>query len=279
MFDMGFRKDVETIIQQCPKKRQTMLFSATISDDIDYFIKKYTNNAVTVSVNSYVDASKLKQVYYDVPDMLKFSLLVHLLKKENSKLVMVFCNTRRNVDFVAENLNQSGINAKAIHGGLEQNKRIRILAEFHDNKVDVLICTDVAARGLDIKKVTHVYNYDLPKDSKDYIHRIGRTARAGEEGEAINILSSRDYENFGKIMNNESILITLKELPLISQVRVNPNAGRTRRFEGNQRGNNNRSNNSRGNNKGNSKYRNSGRRDNGRRKNQGRTNSGFGRRR
>ena len=239
MLDMGFRRDVEAIIQQCPKKRQTMLFSATISNDIDYLTKKYTNNAVTVSVNSYVDASKLKQIYYDVPDMLKFSLLVHLLKKENSKLVMVFCNTRRNADFVAGNLNDIGINAKAIHGGLEQNKRIRILAEFHNSQVDVLICTDVAARGLDIKKVTHVYNYDLPKDSKDYIHRIGRTARAGEEGEAINILSSRDYQNFGKIMNNESLLITPKELPLINPVRVNPNAGRSRgrgRFNrGNQR--------------------------------------------
>jgi len=241
MFDMGFYRDVEMIIQQCPKKRQTMLFSATISSDIDYFAQKYTDDAVEVSVNSYVDASKLKQVYYDVPDSLKFSLLVHLLKKENAGLVMVFCNTRRNVDFIVENLNNAGISAKAIHGGLNQSRRIRVLEDFHDNKVGVLVCTDVAARGLDIKGVTRIYNYDLPKDSKDYIHRIGRTARAGEEGEAINILASRDYENFGKIMNNKSLLITPKEMPLIEQIKINIGFGKRRDLgRGRRTGNDNR---------------------------------------
>ncbi len=226
MFDMGFRKDVEKIIHECPKERQTMLFSATISPDIDYLSKKYTKNPVEVSVKSYVDPSKLKQVYYDVPDYQKFSLLVSLLKKENSDLVMVFCNTRRNVDFVTTNLSKSGINAKAIHGGIDQNKRIRVLEEFHRKGLGVLVCTDVAARGLDIKGVSHVYNYDVPEDPKDYIHRIGRTARAGKDGKAVMILASRDYDNFRYLMRTQDIDIEALELPEIESVNIKINTPR-----------------------------------------------------
>jgi ATP-dependent RNA helicase DeaD len=199
MLDMGFRDDVEKIISQCPKKRQTLLFSATLDGGIEQLAKKYTNDAMVVSVESHVDPSKLTQVYYDVPDYKKFSLLVHLLKNENSHLVMVFCNTRRNVDFVAKNLKLSDVKVRAIHGGLTQAKRNQMLEDFTDTKVGVLVCTDVAARGLDISGVSHVYNYDIPASRDDYIHRIGRTARAGKEGKAINILASRDYDNFRSI--------------------------------------------------------------------------------
>jgi len=226
MFDMGFRKDVEKIINECPKQRQTMMFSATISQGIDYLAKKYTRNPVTISAKSHVDPSKLKQVYYDVSDNKKFSLLVSLLKKENADLVMVFCNTRRNVDFIADNLMRAGIHAKAIHGRIEQKKRIRVLEEFHKKGLGVLVCTDVAARGLDIKGVSHVYNYDVPPESKDYIHRIGRTARAGKEGKAITILASRDYEKFGNLMHSEGIKITREELPEIEIVRIKIDSGR-----------------------------------------------------
>ncbi|MEK6906434.1 MAG: DEAD/DEAH box helicase [Nanoarchaeota archaeon] len=220
MFDMGFCRDVERIIKLCPEKRQTMLFSATISDEIDDLAKKYTKNPVRVSVNSYVDHSKLEQIYYDVSPNLKFSLLVHLLNKNKTKSVMIFCNTRRNVDFVVKNLNNSGINAKAIHGGLPQNKRIRVLEEFHGKRINVMVCTDVAARGLDIKEVSLVYNYDIPPINKDYIHRIGRTARAGSDGKAVNILSDRDYENFRNILRDEFITITREELPQIQIIRT-----------------------------------------------------------
>ena len=220
MFDMGFYRDVEMILKQCPEKRQTMLFSATISPDIDHLANKYTKNAVRVSVNSYVDHSKLKQIYYDVESHMKFSLLVHLLNKEKNNLVMIFCSTRRNVDIVANNLKKAGINSKAIHGGLSQNKRSRTLDEFHNEEVNVLVCTDVAARGLDIKGVSDIYNYDLPKDAKDYIHRIGRTARAGNEGRAINILSSRDYESFENITKDECLTITSEELPVFETIRL-----------------------------------------------------------
>jgi ATP-dependent RNA helicase DeaD len=232
MFDMGFRRDVESIINECPRKRQTMMFSATISQEIDYLSKKYTHDSVEVSVKSYVDPSKLTQVYYDVPDYQKFSLLVTLLKNENADLVMVFCNTRRNVDFIANNLIEIGINAKAIHGGIEQNKRIKVLDEFHKKGLGVLVCTDVASRGLDIKGVTHVYNYEVPSDSNDYIHRIGRTARAGKDGKAITIIASRDYENFRNLLSTRDTNIALEELPEIKMVRVSLDSGRRNRFSG-----------------------------------------------
>jgi ATP-dependent RNA helicase DeaD len=244
MLDMGFRRDVESIINECPRKRQTLMFSATISQDIDYLAQKYTKDAAEVSVNSYVDASKLTQIYYDVPDYKKFSLLVTLLKKEDADLVMVFCNTRRNVDFIAKNLIRIGISAKAIHGGIEQTKRISVLNEFHRNGLGVLICTDVASRGLDIKGVTHVYNYEVPSDAKDYIHRIGRTARAGKEGKAITILASRDYDNFRNLLGSKDVDITSEELPEIENVRVDLNDRRERRGFG---GRNNGRNNQRGN--------------------------------
>jgi len=226
MFDMGFRRDVEKIIKECPRERQTMMFSATITQGIDYLSKKYTKNPVEVSVTSYVDPSKLKQVYYDVPDHKKFSLLVSLLKKEESNFVLVFCNTRRNVDFVSDNLIRIGIKAKAIHGGLDQKKRSRVLDEFKKKGTGVLVCTDVAARGLDIEGVSHVYNYDISSDAKDYIHRIGRTARAGKKGKAITILASRDYEKFGILMQSEEIKITSEELPQLEIVRIKIDYGR-----------------------------------------------------
>ena len=231
MFDMGFRRDVEKIINECPKKRQTMMFSATISKGIDYLSKKYTINPVEVSLKAFVDSSKLKQVYYDVPNNKKFSLLVNLLKKESSDLVMVFCSTRRNVDFITNNLMKLGIHAKAIHGKIEQKKRMRVLEEFHKKGLGVLVCTDVAARGLDIKDVSHVYNYDIPSEPKDYIHRIGRTARAGKEGKAITILASRDYEKFGTIMQSEGINITSEKLPELEIIKIKMSSERdTNRF-------------------------------------------------
>ena len=223
---MGFQKDVEKIIRECPTKRQTMLFSATISSEMDYLSKKHTKKPVEISVEFHIDPSKLKQIYYNVPDGLKFSLFVHLLKQEKGKLVMVFCGTRNNVDFVANNLNNMGINAKAIHGGMMQNKRNNVISAFNSkNNVNVLVCTDVAARGLDIKGVSHIYNYDLPKTSSEYIHRVGRTARAGKEGIAINVLCSRDYENFSNILKDEKLKIDevktpwCKRVPIIIQER------------------------------------------------------------
>ena len=220
MLDMGFIDDVEKIIKRCSKERQTLLFSATIGGRLSQLAQRYMKDPVEISVESYVDPSKLKQIYYDVPDNLKFSLLVHLLKKEKSEMVMVFCNTQRNTDFVAKNLKGNGVDAIAIHGGFSQDKRTRIMKQFHSRDTHVLVCTDVAARGLDLPDVSHVYNYDLPKESKQYVHRIGRTARAGKEGIAVNILASRDYENFAIIQRDSSLDIKRKETPQVEKVQI-----------------------------------------------------------
>ena len=248
MWDMGFKEDVGKIVKSCPKEKQTLLFSATISEDLAEFSERYMKSPTEISVENYVDASKLKQIYYDVKDNEKFSLLVHLLKKENAHLVMIFCNTRRNTDFVAKNLKENGVSAQAIHGGMEQNKRNRVLKSFDNSKVNVLVCTDVAARGLDIKGVSHIYNYDITADAKDYVHRIGRTARAGEEGIAINILASRDYENFSNVQKrNTSFTIKREMTPRFEKVfvKLSEPQGRNGNFRGRPQGrSNNRSGNS-----------------------------------
>ena len=199
MFDMGFISDVEKIIYQCPKKRQTLFFSATITPNIKGLAKKHMINSILVLAEKMVDPKKLKQVYYNIPQNMKLSLLVDLLQNEKSGLVMVFCNTRRSVDFVVRNLNANKVKAIAIHGGLSQNKRTNTMGLFNNAKVDVLVCTDVASRGLHIENVSHIYNYELPMDPKNYVHRIGRTARAGKEGKVINLLSENDYHNFDNI--------------------------------------------------------------------------------
>jgi len=235
MLDMGFKEDVEKIIDKCPRKRQTLLFSATISSDVVRLARRYMIDPVEVSAEAYVDPTKLTQIYYDVPDNLKFSLLVHFLKNEKSELVMVFCNTQRNTDFIANNLRALGIDALAIHGGYSQDKRTRTMQKFSSQQhAAILICTDVAARGLDIPGVSHIYNYDLPNDSKEYVHRIGRTARAGEEGKVINILARRDYDNFQPIINSRNFNIAKGEMPEIERVAIKFVDNRTREF-GNRR--------------------------------------------
>jgi ATP-dependent RNA helicase DeaD len=227
MLDMGFIEDVETIIAQCPKERQTFLFSATISPDISHIAKRHMNHPIDISGEEMVDPSKLKQIFYDVPSNQKFSLLVHLLRKEHAGLVMIFCNTRHNTDFVAHNLMKNNIDATAIHGGLTQGRRSKIMELFKTSSVHALVCTDVAARGLDIEGVSHVYNYDSPKTSKEYIHRIGRTARAGKDGIAISIVSNRDYENFNAVIADSDIKIEQQALPTdIERAFMQINVGR-----------------------------------------------------
>ncbi len=233
MLDMGFIEDVDKILNQCPKKRQTLLYSATISSDIHNIAHQHMNNPTKISVESRVDASKLSQVYYQVPQNLKFSLLVHLLKQNNSGLVMVFCNTQRITDYVAKNLGKQGINAIPIHGGLSQAKRTRTMDSFHSGRKEVLVCTDVAARGLHVEDVSHVYNYDVPREPKQYIHRIGRTARAGKNGKAITLLTERDYDNFNFVLRDNNIDIPREETPKVDKLFVpsmKPKFRRNNRF-------------------------------------------------
>ena len=226
MLDMGFIDDVKKITSQCPKQRQTLLFSATIHSEVAHISKSYMHNPVKVAAESYVDPSKMNQVYYDVKKNMKMALLIHLLKNEKSGLVMVFCNTRIIVDFVYKNLKTNGVEAQAIHGGFSQAKRSKTMDHFHSNKVQVLVCTDVAARGLDIPFVSHVYNYDIPDESKEYIHRIGRTARAGEVGKVINILSDRDHDNFSRVLRDNNLNIKKEKTPYVEKVIIKMDAFR-----------------------------------------------------
>ncbi len=219
MFDMGFIDDVEQIIGLCPEKRQTLFFSATMSSREIDVARRHMKNPVNVSATRMVDPSKLKQVYYDVQKNMKLSLLVHLLQHERAGLVMVFCNTRHTVDFVVKNLRTNKVDAIAIHGGLSQNKRTKTMQMFNGARVGVLVCTDVAARGLHVDNVSHVYNYEIPNDPKDYVHRIGRTARAGEEGIAVNIVCDFDYENFSRMLETyKNFNVEKSEIPDMKRV-------------------------------------------------------------
>ncbi len=220
MLDMGFIKAVESIIKICPKERQTLLFSATISDEISHIANRHMINPVKVSAQNQVDPSQLYQKYYDLSADEKFSLLLHLLKLEKNGVVMVFCNTRRNVDKLAYNLKEQGIHCMAIHGGLSQNRRSDTLKAFHERDTLVLVCTDIAARGLDIKDVSHVYNFDIPSTSDEYIHRIGRTARAGKNGVAISFVSSGDHTEFRQICKEKKINMDKENIPNIKIIPV-----------------------------------------------------------
>jgi ATP-dependent RNA helicase DeaD len=254
MFDMGFIKDVEKIIRKCPKQRQTMFFSATISPKVKNLAHKHMVDPEIVLAGNIVDPEKLKQVTISVSKNKKFSLLTHLLKQDDKHLAMVFCNTRHISDFVEGNLRSNGINAAAIHGGLTQNKRLITIDRFNSSEVNVLVCTDVASRGLHIKNVSHVINYDLPSDPNDYIHRIGRTARAGESGQVINLLTDFDRNVLSKIKKlNRTFNIETLELTEFSDAslsKIKPNSSRGKRNHSrskhngqNQRGNNGRNRN------------------------------------
>jgi len=200
MLDMGFIDDIKMIIRNIPQDRQTMLFSATIPEKIYHITRMYMKNPARVSTQLTVPKHKLAQFYYNVKREEKLALLVHLIKKEKPRLAIVFCGTRSMSDVVGDVLAANGVDAKTLHGGLTQNRRTNLMEGFHRGRPHVLVATDVAARGLDIKDISHIFNYDVPKTVDDYTHRIGRTARIGKEGKAITLLSREDHESFRKIV-------------------------------------------------------------------------------
>ncbi len=218
MFEMGFIEDVGEILSHTPKKRQTLMFSATVSYEVQKLIESQTDHPVLIKTKDYVEKGLLKQVFYDVPRDQKFSLLIHLIQKENPKLGIVFCATRRQVDFISKNLYRNGINSMPLHGGLSQSKRNSIMEDFRGGKLHILVASDVAARGLDIKNVTHIFNFSIPKTPKEYIHRIGRTARMGNNGIAINLLDPADYENFNRVLSDHTIQVEQLSLPMFKKV-------------------------------------------------------------
>ncbi len=219
MLEMGFIEDVEKIIYNLPRDRQTLMFSATISEDVYKIARKHLKNPLMFRTKPFVDTDKLNQKYYDIYNQNdKFSLLLHLLKNSTSGLAIVFCATRKETDIVAKNLRRQGINASEIHGGMNQNKRLKSIDSLKRQKTDVLVATDVAARGLDIKDVSHVYNYDVPKTPKEYIHRVGRTARAGKNGDAVTLVTSRYHDNFRRVQSDKKLRIEQADFPPFKKV-------------------------------------------------------------
>lgn len=230
MLDMGFIQDMKKIIRMLPQERQTLLFSATFSHEIQQIAHQHMKNPQLVKAQTHVDKGKLTQVYYDLDKKAdqKFGLLIHVLNTEKPPLAMIFCGTRRNVDKVERNLNANGIRAEAIHGGLSQSQRKRTLQDFHSGKFHVLVASDVAARGLDIKSVSHIINYDISRTPEDYIHRSGRTARAGEEGKIISLLAPTDYMYFRSIVRDKSHTITELPLPEFASIAYSTGKGKPR---------------------------------------------------
>lgn len=229
MFDMGFIDDLEKIIKAMPRKKQILLFSATMPTQVRKLVDKYLRNPEHIDEKKHVDRSKLTQEYYNVRKFEKFSLLLHLLKHETPGLSIVFCNTRREVDIVVGNLKRYDIKAMGIHGGRSQHQRNLTLKKLKNEHIDVLVATEVAARGIDIDDITHVYNYDTAQTAKEYTHRIGRTARAGKQGTAVTLLAPRDHDNFRRVMQGDGIEIEQAEKPDFKQVKFNPSIGRKKK--------------------------------------------------
>ncbi|HJV37171.1 DEAD/DEAH box helicase, partial [Geomonas sp.] len=190
MFDMGFIADLRFILRRLPPydKRQNMLFSATLNTRVMELAYEFMNVPAKVSVTpKQMTAERVEQVLYHVARKEKFPLLLGLLRKMGMERTMIFVNTKREAEFLQDRLNANEFPCKVISGDVEQRKRMKILADFKEGNLPIMIATDVASRGIHIEGVSHVINYDLPQDSEDYVHRIGRTARAGAEGMAISL--------------------------------------------------------------------------------------------
>ncbi len=211
MVDMGFLKDVEKILQSTAQKRQTTMFSATMPPDAKRIIKNYLKDPIYITEELHVGKDLLKQKVYRVTHEKKYPLLIHLLKN-NYGSAIIFCRTKRMVDKLAKNIKKQGFAAMPVHGDIVQSKRQLAVRMFKEKKIDFLVATDVAARGLDIPNVSHIYNYDMPKTPEEYTHRIGRTARAGKAGEAINLLGENDHEDFNMLIKSGKEIVN-EELP------------------------------------------------------------------
>jgi ATP-dependent RNA helicase RhlE len=193
MLDMGFIPDIRRILALLPRERQNLLFSATFPDEIRKLAGSFMHTPVTVEVaRRNTPAELVAQVAHPVDQGRKRELLAHLVKSNDWRQVLVFTRTKHGANRLAQQLEQSGIEADAIHGNKSQPARTRALKRFKDNELRVLVATDIAARGLDIESLPHVVNFDLPHVAEDYVHRIGRTGRAGASGEAVSLVSAEE---------------------------------------------------------------------------------------
>ncbi len=193
MLDMGFRDDIETILEGMPKERQTALFSATMPEPILQITRKYQNNARFIKMTPReVTVAAIEQSYYRVPQKMKEEVLIRLMDYYNPARSLIFCNTKRMVDTLSESLKGKGYLCDGLHGDLSQNQRDTVMNLFRNGRINILIATDVAARGIDVSGVEAVFNYDIPEDIEYYVHRIGRTGRAGKSGKSFTLVGGRE---------------------------------------------------------------------------------------
>jgi ATP-dependent RNA helicase DeaD len=218
MLDMGFMDDIQSILKLVPAERHTMLFSATMPANIQKLAQQFLRNPEHVSViPKHVSAPLIDQAYIELHEKQKFEALSRLIDMESPDLAIIFGRTKRRVDELAEALQKRGYAAEGLHGDLSQNQRDNVMRKFRDGSIDVLVATDVAARGLDVSGVTHVINFDLPQDPESYVHRIGRTGRAGKEGTAWTFVTPREIDHLHFIEKVTRHKITKKPLPSIAE--------------------------------------------------------------
>ncbi|MBA3672374.1 MAG: DEAD/DEAH box helicase, partial [Gemmatimonadaceae bacterium] len=222
MLDMGFAEDLEAILDETPTERQTALFSATLPPRIAEIANKYLRNPVRVRIDREIvpagSAPRVRQVAYIVSRAHKVATLGRVLDVENPTSAIVFCRTRTEVDELTESLNGRGYRAEALHGGLSQEQRDRVMKKFRANTAELLIATDVAARGLDVQHVSHVVNYDVPSAAEAYVHRIGRTGRAGREGVAITLAEPREHRLLRNIEFQTKQKIEIAAVPTVADL-------------------------------------------------------------
>ncbi len=219
MLDMGFVDDIKTILREVPDERQTVFFSATIPRPIQELIKHFTRNPVNVRVEAEaLTVPAIEQVYYEVDRRSKLEVLCRLIDLEDVKLAIIFCATKMMVDELTEHLTARGYSADKLHGDMTQAMRERVMGKFRKHTIEILVATDVAARGLDVDDIEVVFNYDLPHDGEDYVHRIGRTGRAGKGGKAVTFVAGREIYRLENIQRFTKSRIRRERIPSAEEV-------------------------------------------------------------
>jgi ATP-dependent RNA helicase DeaD len=200
MLDMGFIEDIDHILSRTPSNRQTSLFSATIDKNVIKICNRYMKNPEKILVSKdEIALTQMKQFYMLVNPYNKFKVLLDILEKNQIDRAIIFCKTRRGTSKLSDKLKRVGYNVKALHAGFTQSQRNRVITDFREGKLDLLTATDVASRGLDIQGITHIINYDVPMEAPVYFHRIGRTARMGQDGTAITLVGYGEISGFNNI--------------------------------------------------------------------------------
>jgi ATP-dependent RNA helicase DeaD len=219
MLNMGFRDDIESILVNTPQKKQTLLFSATIPKDIKKLANKYQNNPEHLRIaQNLITVPEIEQIYFEVRGNKKLDLLSRLIDTYDVNTGLVFSNTKRNVDRLVKDLKIRGYSVGGIHGDLSQKQRDSVMNKFRKGKIDILIATDVAARGIDVSNVEAVFNYDVPNDNEYYVHRIGRTGRAGKSGYAFTFVSGKEIYKLRDIQRYTKTSIKQGKIPSVDEI-------------------------------------------------------------